>query len=178
MLCHDKDKVQGCTDAAFYLYRTKAAQTFGLFSWAPASAQSFGVRPWSSCRRRSPPASSSELRSQGLQEKTAAWMGVLPSLQRLVNISITHEIVCYFHNQTISMDDYGKVWPYWFGFAPYCRSFSATLTKPRRDAQKSGVCPRWFMLSTLTPVEVVIQKALMKHVQSKSKYFEMPLRCI
>lgn len=95
-------------------------------------------------------------------------MGVLPSLQRLVNISITHEIVCYFHNQTISMDDYGKVWPYWFGFAPYCRSFSATLTKPRRDAQKSGVCPRWFMLSTLTPVEVVIQKALMKYIQSKN----------
>lgn len=90
-----------------FIYGTKAAQTLGLFSWAPASAQSFGVRPWSSWRRRSPPASSSELRSQGLQEKTAAWMGVLPSLQRLVDISITREIVCYF---SYSHNLHGWLW--------------------------------------------------------------------
>lgn len=54
-----------------------------LRSFPAVRAQVCGFWPFSSCSRRSPPASNSLLRIHWLPENAAAWTGVLPSKQRL-----------------------------------------------------------------------------------------------
>ncbi len=103
----------------------------------PASIQQWTQQPWITRENCSMNGGTSIITATG-EHKHHTWDNML------------------FYIQASFVGYYEKVCPYWFGFAPYCRSFSATLAKPRRDAQKSGVCPRWFMLSTPTPMEDVI----------------------